>query len=68
MSEPLSTSLDAALIEFEGVSYPCVVCPTCWAKIYPKSLLPAHINKHEMMFLYLAGQIKLLQYFIGRIR
>jgi hypothetical protein len=61
MSEPLS-------ILVEGVSYPCVVCPTCRAKIYPKSLLPAHIEKHEVMMLYLVGQIKLLQYFIGRIR
>ncbi len=68
MSEPLAERNPQGSILFEGVSYPCVVCPTCKAKLYPKSILKAHIQKHEVTFLYLVGQIKLLQHFIGRIR
>jgi hypothetical protein len=61
MSEPLS-------INEAGVSYPCVVCPTCNTKIYPSSTLRAHRDRHELKRLFLIDQITKLQYYMGRMR
>ncbi len=52
----------------DGISYPCVVCKTCHAKVYPASSLRAHTNLHIVKDLYWQDQIKKLQYYIGRMR
>ena len=51
-----------------GVSYPCVVCPTCRGKVYPVSSLQAHTAHHQLKKLYLDGQLKKLQHYMGRMR
>jgi hypothetical protein len=51
-----------------GVSYPCVICKTCHAKVYPPSSLRAHTNLHIVKDLYWNDQLKKLQYYMGRMR
>jgi len=51
-----------------GISYPCAICPTCHAKVYPRSSLQAHTSLHTVKNLYLKGQLRKLQHYMGRMR
>jgi hypothetical protein len=55
-------------IIISGVSYPCVICPTCHAKVYPLSSLRAHTSLHTVKNLYLKDQLKKLRHYMGRMR
>ena len=55
-------------IHFHDVDYQAVVCHRCGTKIYPIELLDAHLDRHQVKDLYLEGELKRLQYAMGRMR
>ena len=55
-------------IQFHDVTYHAAVCHRCSAKIYPVELLEAHMDRHQVKDLYLEGELKRLQYAMGRMR
>jgi len=61
-------SSDRSNIQFHDVSYDAAVCRRCSAKIYPAELLEAHLDRHQVKDLYLEGELKRLQYAMGRMR
>lgn len=61
-------SLDHSSIHIHDVTYHAAVCHRCSAKIYPAELLDAHLDRHQVKDLYLEGELKRLQYAMGRMR
>lgn len=55
-------------IQFDDVVYEAAVCHRCGTKIYPIELLDAHMDRHQVKDLYLEGELKRLQYAMGRMR
>lgn len=48
--------------------YPAVICERCGTKIFPAASLEAHLDRHQLKDLYLEGELKKLQYAMGRMR
>jgi hypothetical protein len=48
--------------------YPAAICHRCGTKIYPAQSLEAHLDRHQIKDLYLEGELKRLQYAMGRMR
>jgi len=48
--------------------YQAAVCHRCATKIYPPQLLEAHLDRHQIKDLFLEGELKRLQYAMGRMR
>ena len=59
---------DNSNIQFNDVVYQAAVCHRCGTKIYPIELLDAHLDRHQVKDLYLEGELKRLQYAMGRMR
>ncbi len=55
-------------IHFNDIVYQAAVCHRCGTKIYPVELLDAHLDRHQVKDLYLEGELKRLQYAMGRMR
>ncbi|MBI1994995.1 MAG: hypothetical protein HYU31_13120 [Deltaproteobacteria bacterium] len=55
-------------IFYNNAIYPAAICHRCGTKIYPASLLEAHLDRHQLKDLYLEGELKKLQYSMGRMR
>jgi len=55
-------------IFFNKAIYPAAICHRCGTKIYPASSLEAHLDRHQLKDLYLEGELKKLQYSMGRMR
>ena len=55
-------------IFFNKAIYPAAICHRCSTKIYPASSLEAHLDRHQLKDLYLVGELKKLQYSMGRMR
>ncbi len=55
-------------IHVNDVVYQAAVCHRCGTKIYPIELLDAHLDRHQVKDLYLEGELKRLQYAMGRMR
>jgi hypothetical protein len=49
-------------------TYHAVVCHRCGTKIYPEELLEPHLDRHQVKDLYLEGELKRLQFAMGRMR
>lgn len=63
-----SNSTEYFDIHFNNETYPAAVCPRCGTKIYPATLLEAHMDRHQLKDLYLEGELRRLQYAMGRMR
>ncbi|HEY7166838.1 MAG TPA: hypothetical protein VIB79_19895 [Candidatus Binatia bacterium] len=48
--------------------YQAAVCHRCGTKIYPAELLEPHLDRHQLKDLFLEGELKKLQYAMGRMR
>jgi hypothetical protein len=55
-------------IHFDNATYHAAVCQRCGTKIYPAGLLDAHMDRHQLKDLYIEGELKRLQYAMGRMR
>jgi len=55
-------------IHYDNATYPAAVCQRCGTKIYPAAALEAHLDRHQLKDLYLEGELKKLQYAMGRMR
>ncbi len=55
-------------IRIHDMTYHAAVCQRCGTKIYPAALLDAHLDRHQLKDLYLEGELKRLQYAMGRMR
>jgi hypothetical protein len=55
-------------IHVNDAVYQAAVCHRCGTKIYPIELLDAHLDRHQVKDLFLEGELKRLQYAMGRMR
>jgi hypothetical protein len=55
-------------IHFHDATLNAAVCQRCGVKIYPATLLDAHMDRHQIKDWYLEGELKRLQYAMGRMR
>jgi hypothetical protein len=63
-----SASSSSSHIQYDNLVYQAAVCQRCSAKIYPAQLLTDHMDRHQLKDLYLEGELKRLQYAMGRMR
>ena len=61
-------AMESSDIHFDNGVYPAVVCHRCGIKIYPAELLEPHLDRHQIKDLYLEGELKRLQFAMGRMR
>jgi hypothetical protein len=66
METTVSNELSA--IHYNEATYHAAVCQRCGTKIYPAEHLDAHMDRHQLKDLYLEGELKRLQYAMGRMR
>lgn len=59
---------EGTAIHFNDATYHAAVCHRCGTKIYPVEQLEAHMDRHQIKDLYLEGELKRLQYAMGRMR
>ena len=55
-------------IHCDSATYQAAVCHRCGTKIYPTELLEPHLDRHLLKDLFLEGELKKLQYAMGRMR
>jgi hypothetical protein len=55
-------------ILIEDKILPAVKCGECGAKIYPSSLLPSHITRHQRRQRWFVKELRKLQYTMARMR
>ena len=55
-------------IQCDNSVYQAAVCHRCGTKIYPAELLEPHLDRHQLKDLYLEGELKKLQFAMGRMR
>jgi hypothetical protein len=59
---------ETVAIQLHDMTYHAAVCHRCGTKIYPAEQLDAHMDRHQLKDLYLEGELKRLQYAMGRMR
>lgn len=64
----MPTHFQVSDIHFDNGIYEAAVCHRCGTKIYPAQSLEAHLDRHQLKDLYLEGELKRLQYAMGRMR
>ena len=64
-SLPPSNSL---LIVLQKKNLPAAKCRKCGAKMFPKSLLKPHLNRHQRRERWLRAEVNKLQHRFGRLR
>jgi len=62
------SAIEYSDIHFDNGIYHAAVCHRCGAKMYPAELLDAHMDRHQLKDLYLEGELRKLQYAMGRMR
>jgi hypothetical protein len=55
-------------IQCDNETYHAAVCHRCGSKIYPAELLEPHLDRHQIKDLYIEGELKRLQFAMGRMR
>jgi len=55
-------------IHCDNETYHAAVCHRCGSKIYPAELLEPHLDRHQIKDLYIEGELKRLQFAMGRMR
>jgi ribosomal protein L40E len=61
-------SSNANTIIYNKTSLAAAQCRKCGAKMYPRSLLRPHLNRHQQKELWFATELRKLQYRFGRMR
>lgn len=64
----IPNSIQYSDIRYEEGTYHAAVCHRCGTKIFPASLLEAHMDRHQLKDLYLEGELKKLQFAMARMR
>ncbi|MBM4264093.1 MAG: hypothetical protein FJ145_22060 [Deltaproteobacteria bacterium] len=64
----MPTNFQVSDIHFDNEIFAAAVCHRCGTKIYPAHSLEAHLDRHQLKDLYLEGELKRLQYAMGRMR
>ena len=64
----LSTSTSASAINIENNIFQAALCNRCGTKIYPANQIEAHLDRHQVKDMFLEGELKKLQYSMGRMR
>jgi hypothetical protein len=59
---------ESVAIHINDATYHAAICHRCGTKIYPAEQLDAHMDRHQLKDLYLEGELKRLQYAMGRMR
>ena len=55
-------------INFDNNIFHAVLCHRCGTKIYPAQEMEAHLDRHVIKDMFLEGELKKLQYSMGRMR
>jgi hypothetical protein len=63
-----SSAPEFSSIQIDNEIFHAAVCHRCGTKIHPAHLLEAHLDRHQLKDLYLEGELKRLQYAMGRMR
>jgi hypothetical protein len=66
METSMPTSESA--ISFDNNVFQAALCHRCGTKIYPAQHMEAHLDRHALKDMYLEGELKKLQYAMGRMR
>jgi hypothetical protein len=66
METSISTSESA--IKFDNNVFQAALCHRCGTKIYPAQQIEAHLDRHVVKDMFLDGELKKLQYAMGRMR
>jgi hypothetical protein len=66
METSIATSESA--ISFDNNIFLASLCHRCGTKIYPAGQMEAHLDRHVIKDMYLEGELKKLQYSLGRMR
>ena len=64
----MSSITSETSIHIDNNLFHAVLCHRCGTKIYPASLMDAHLDRHQVKDMYLEGELKKLQYAMGRMR
>ncbi len=64
----LSTSASESAINFDNNVFSAALCHRCGTKIYPANQIDAHLDRHQLKDMFLEGELKKLQYSMGRMR
>jgi hypothetical protein len=55
-------------INFDNNVFQAAICHRCGTKIYPAQHMEAHLDRHVLKDMFLEGELKKLQYAMGRMR
>jgi predicted nucleic-acid-binding Zn-ribbon protein len=66
-ASPTSATSETA-INFDNNIFDAVLCHRCGTKIYPAQQMEAHLDRHVIKDMFLEGELKKLQYSMGRMR
>jgi uncharacterized OB-fold protein len=66
METSIGTSESA--INFDNNVFHAALCHRCGTKIYPPKQMEAHLDRHQLKDMFLEGELKKLQYSMGRMR
>jgi len=64
----LSITTSESAINFDNYVFHAALCHRCGTKIYPASQMEAHLDRHQVKDMFLEGELKKLQYSMGRMR
>lgn len=64
----LATSTSESAINFDNNVFNAALCHRCGTKIYPANQIDAHLDRHQLKDMFLEGELKKLQYSMGRMR
>ena len=63
-----SSATSETAINFDNNIFHAVLCHRCGTKIYPAQEMEAHLDRHVIKDMFLEGELKKLQYSMGRMR
>jgi hypothetical protein len=69
-SPKMETSIltSESAINFDNNVFEAALCHRCGTKIYPAQQMEAHLDRHVLKDMFLEGELKKLQYAMGRMR
>ena len=63
-----SSATSESAINFDNNIFHAALCHRCGTKIYPAQQMEAHLDRHVIKDMFLEGELKKLQYSMGRMR
>jgi predicted nucleic-acid-binding Zn-ribbon protein len=64
----VTSATSETAINFDSNIFHAVLCHRCGTKIYPAQQMEAHLDRHVIKDMFLEGELKKLQYSMGRMR